>query len=99
MPELDRPRLIAPPPLMFAVCVIVAVIVDTYRPLPIFALSGAVRYPPSAIVFLISIAIGLSAVRVFRAHKEHPSPYKPTNAIVDSGPFRFSRNPIYISFL
>lgn len=99
MPELDRPRLIAPPPLIFAVCVIAAVIVDTFRPLPLCNMSDTVRYTVSAVVFLISIAIGLSALRVFRAAKEHPSPYKPTQTIVDSGPFRFTRNPIYISFL
>jgi protein-S-isoprenylcysteine O-methyltransferase Ste14 len=99
MPELDRPRLIAPPPLIFAVFVIAAVIVDRYRPLPLFAMSDPARYAVSAVIFLISIALGLSAVRVFRAHKEHPSPYKPTQAIVESGPFRFTRNPIYISFL
>jgi len=30
---------------------------------------------------------------------EHPEPHKPTNQIVDTGPFRISRNPIYLGFV
>jgi len=30
---------------------------------------------------------------------EHPEPHKPTNRIVDTGPFRISRNPIYLGFV
>jgi protein-S-isoprenylcysteine O-methyltransferase Ste14 len=99
MPELDRPRLIAPPPLLFAICVVAALIVNHFRPLPLFTISDLPRYVVSALIFLIAIGLGSSSIREFRAHKEHPSPYKATNAIVDSGPFRFTRNPIYLSFL
>ena len=32
-------------------------------------------------------------------HKEHPNPYRPTNAIVSSGIYSRTRNPIYVSFM
>lgn len=99
MPELDRPRLIAPPPLLFAGCVIGGLIANHFRPLPLFHLSNTARYGIGAAMFFLAIAVGFSAIREFRTHREHPSPYQATNAIVDSGPFRYTRNPIYLSFL
>jgi protein-S-isoprenylcysteine O-methyltransferase Ste14 len=33
------------------------------------------------------------------AHGTHPSPYRPTAAIVTTGVYRFTRNPIYVAFL
>lgn len=91
--------MIAPPPLIFAVCVIAAAIVGHFVPLPIFLGLRGVRYAIAVMAFAIGIAIGSSAVRQFRTHQEHPSPYKPTNAIVDTGIYRYTRNPIYVSFI
>ena len=34
-----------------------------------------------------------------RAHGEHPEPGYPTKMLVVSGPFRRTRNPIYVGFL
>ena len=31
-------------------------------------------------------------------HREHPNPYKPTSAIVTSGIYGVTRNPIYVGF-
>ena len=45
------------------------------------------------------MGIVLSARRVFVAHGTHLNPYKPTSAVVVTGIYRFSRNPIYIAFL
>ena len=33
-----------------------------------------------------------------RRASEDPDPYKPTTAIVATGPYALSRNPIYVSF-
>jgi protein-S-isoprenylcysteine O-methyltransferase Ste14 len=40
-----------------------------------------------------------STIRVMRRAKTNVSPFHPTTAIVASGPFRLSRNPIYLGFL
>jgi protein-S-isoprenylcysteine O-methyltransferase Ste14 len=37
-------------------------------------------------------------VRGFKRSETSPKPHKPTRAIVTSGPFRYTRNPIYVSF-
>jgi len=53
----------------------------------------------AAIVLLMAVACIFSAIRQLMKHKEHPSPYKPTDAIVAEGVYGFTRNPIYIGFL
>jgi len=41
--------------------------------------------------------IGLS-LREMRRARTNVSPYKPTEALVEAGPYRLSRNPIYVGF-
>lgn len=49
-------------------------------------------------IFLAIALIGWALLAMVRAGND-PRPDKPDNALVDSGPFRFSRNPIYLGFL
>ena len=51
-------------------------------------------------MLLLAAAVFLAwwAVRELERAKTSPKPHKPTTAIVRSGPFRYTRNPIYIAF-
>jgi len=51
-------------------------------------------------VFLIvaGLAIIIAASRTFRKVETNIEPWKPTSAIVSSGVFAYSRNPIYAAF-
>jgi protein-S-isoprenylcysteine O-methyltransferase Ste14 len=51
-----------------------------------------------ALVVLLAIGLFLSAVRTFRAAGTPVPGNQPTTAIVRTGPYRFSRNPIYLAF-
>ena len=54
----------------------------------------------SGIVVLIAgAALGMWAVWTMFREGERPEPSHPTNKIVSTGPFRFSRNPIYVAFI
>jgi len=60
--------------------------------------------PPSvstalgAMVTFLAVALFLSAVRTFRAAGTPVPGNRPTTTIVRTGPYRFSRNPIYLAF-
>jgi protein-S-isoprenylcysteine O-methyltransferase Ste14 len=42
--------------------------------------------------------MGLSGLFEMRRVETNASPYKPSTSIVTSGPYRFTRNPIYVGF-
>lgn len=44
------------------------------------------------------LAIGFSALWVFRVARTSPNPWTPTQAIAVRGPYRFTRNPMYLGF-
>ena len=57
-----------------------------------------VSTPVGAIVTVLAIALFVSAVRTLRAAGTPIPGNRPTTAIVRAGPYRFSRNPIYLAF-
>jgi protein-S-isoprenylcysteine O-methyltransferase Ste14 len=60
--------------------------------------------PPSlgtsvgVVLTLVAVALFLSAVRSFRAAGTPVPGNRPAATIVRTGPYRFSRNPIYLAF-
>jgi protein-S-isoprenylcysteine O-methyltransferase Ste14 len=92
----DNPGVAAPPPLVYLGAIVIGAALERvwrWR-LP------AGRWGMVVGAFLIVAAIGLVmwALREFARADTSPKPHEPTTAIVASGPFRFTRNPIYISF-
>lgn len=60
--------------------------------------SHAVSVPLGSTVVLIAIALFLYAVRTLLSAGTPVRGNRPTPAIVCTGPYRYSRNPIYLSF-
>ena len=92
----DKPGVAAPPPLVYLGAILIGAALErVWRwtlPSPQWAPVLGV------LLILIAIAIAVWAVREFARARTSPKPHKPTTAIVVSGPFAFTRNPIYISF-
>ena len=59
---------------------------------------GSLAAPVGVVLVLASIALFIAAVRSFRAARTPVPGDQPTTTIVRRGPYRFSRNPIYLSF-
>jgi protein-S-isoprenylcysteine O-methyltransferase Ste14 len=65
---------------------------------PVRFVPRAVSVPIGATMVLIAVALFFYAVRTFRMADTPVRGNRPTTAIVRTGPYRFSRNPIYLSF-
>jgi protein-S-isoprenylcysteine O-methyltransferase Ste14 len=58
----------------------------------------AVSVPLGSTAVLAAVALFLAAVRTFRTAGSPVPGNRPTTTIVRTGPYRYSRNPIYLSF-
>jgi len=54
--------------------------------------------PIGVLLMVLSVALFVSAVRIFRAAGTPVPGNQPTTTIVRTGPYRFTRNPIYTAF-
>jgi protein-S-isoprenylcysteine O-methyltransferase Ste14 len=93
--ERDTAGVIAPPPLIFLAGLAVGFGLEALLPGDA-SLSGVVRWGLGAVLVVAGVALLASFDRAFRRKGTAAEPWKPTTAIVTSGPYRFTRNPGYI---
>ncbi len=91
----DHPNVIALPPLIFLGAIVAGLLLGYLWPAPIGG--GTERLVAGATIVLIGLALGAAAVRQFRRAGTNLEVTKPSTVVVRTGPFRFSRNPIYLS--
>jgi protein-S-isoprenylcysteine O-methyltransferase Ste14 len=65
---------------------------------PVRLVSDGVSMPLGATVVLVAAALFVYAVRTFRTAGTPVPGNRPTTTIVRAGPYRWSRNPIYLAF-
>jgi protein-S-isoprenylcysteine O-methyltransferase Ste14 len=65
---------------------------------PVPLVGDAVSMPLGATVVLVAVALFVYAVRTFRTAGTPVPGNRPTTTIVRAGPYRWSRNPIYLAF-
>ena len=93
--KTDTSGVIIPPPLAWALAVVVGFTLDWLHPLP-FLPTSMPRTSLGAIIFMIGLALGIWAIVTMTKAGTRIETYRPTSAIVTSGPYRFARNPIYL---
>jgi protein-S-isoprenylcysteine O-methyltransferase Ste14 len=91
----DNPGVWFPPPLWYALAVLIGVLLDRRWPLPIAA-SPLTR--TAGVFFVVGwMAITFPSIGRFRRSKTSIVPIRPAEALVLSGPYRYTRNPMYVS--
>jgi protein-S-isoprenylcysteine O-methyltransferase Ste14 len=89
-------RGLARPPLVYLGSIALGVILQFARPVSLLPRGVSPRF--GAPVVLLAIGLFLLAVRTFRAAGTPVPGNRPTTTIVRTGPYGFSRNPIYLAF-
>lgn len=95
---MSKPKtasVIAPPPLIYLAGIVIGLLLRSPVPTPI--LPRGLGYGLGAILILAAVWISVWGVREMRHAGTAVNPRIPTTALVTTGPFRFSRNPLYVS--
>jgi protein-S-isoprenylcysteine O-methyltransferase Ste14 len=92
----DTAQVVVRPPIAWALAVIVGLALNWLMPLPFMPDALPALWTGGA-VFAVAVALfAWAIVTITRAGSNVPT-NMPTTTIVDSGPYRFTRNPIYLA--
>jgi protein-S-isoprenylcysteine O-methyltransferase Ste14 len=91
----DTAGVVAPPPLIFATAFVAGWLLGRVFPWPI--LPAAIAFPAGFVPGIAGLALAVAAFREMRRARTAVSPYAPTTALVRTGPFAHSRNPLYVA--
>lgn len=97
MSETDNPGIHIPPPIYVAAIIALALGITEFYPLAL------PYYPPMLWSGYLIVAVGIVNLLLcawqFHRHETDIRPHKPASCMIMAGPYRYSRNPIYLSFL
>lgn len=93
--QKDHPGVIAPPPVLYGGALAAGAGLDWLIPLPLLE-AGAGRVP-GIVLIVAGLALALWCAALFLRAGTGIQPHHPSTAIVTAGPYRFSRNPIYVA--
>jgi protein-S-isoprenylcysteine O-methyltransferase Ste14 len=94
-PMPDHPDVVVFPPLLFGGALVVGL--GLQRFFPAYPLPQSLARVIGGILLVVSLGLGAWGRRTMRRAGTNLNPRKPALAIVSDGPFRFTRNPLYLS--
>lgn len=97
MDDRETPGIVAPPPLIVAGVLTLGLLLDRAAPGP--APRARIRKTAGTLAIGAGLALGTSAFAAIARAGTPMNPYAPTKALVTSGPFAVSRNPIYVGMI
>ncbi len=94
VPEQDAPGVIARPPFIYLGFLVLGLMLNWLWPQPL--LPETLRYILGGALMALGLALALLSIRRFKAAGTDFDTQKPDTAILTEGPYRLSRNPIYM---
>src|SRR4051794_32381656 len=93
----DHAGVVVPPPLIYVAFLLAGIVLQRYVTLPPLptVLGGAV----AALLVAACLVLNTWSIRRFRAARTSLVPIRPTKALVVEGPYRLTRNPMYVGLL
>ena len=87
------------PPAVPLLTILLGLGLDRLWPLPLGVPPPARYWIGGAIVVAAILGLGLQSVILLRRSGQSENPWKPTTEIVNRGPYRFTRNPMYLQMV
>jgi protein-S-isoprenylcysteine O-methyltransferase Ste14 len=91
----DTAHVLALPPLIYGAAFIIGLLLHVAFPLHV--LPTTLARGIGVVCVLVSLPLALATLRILSRAHTPVDPMKPTTALVTEGPFRYSRNPIYLA--
>ena len=95
MKTTDTAGVIAPPPVIYLTSLVIGLVFRALVPTPF--LPRGLAFMLGAIMIAIAVWLSVWGVRVMHRAGTSEKTSLPTTALVTTGPFRYSRNPLYVS--
>jgi protein-S-isoprenylcysteine O-methyltransferase Ste14 len=96
--DTDASNAAVRPPFAWLLALAAGIAADRLYSLP-FAPASVPRAWAGVAIFAIAFALGIWAIVTIRQAGTQVETWKPTTAIVANGPYRFTRNPIYLGMM
>ena len=95
--EQNSAGVIAPPPLIYAASILVGLLLDYVWPLRIPISQTWITTLVGVSLMVLGGLLAVAGSLALRRAGTPVSPYEATSDIVRTGPYRFSRNPLYVA--
>jgi protein-S-isoprenylcysteine O-methyltransferase Ste14 len=97
----DRAAVRTIPPALPLLTIIAGIVLQNIWPIHVaVGIDPTLRYMIGACISLLSLLLlGLWSVALMRTSGQSVLPRTPTTSILESGPYRFSRNPMYLGMI
>jgi protein-S-isoprenylcysteine O-methyltransferase Ste14 len=100
MPTTESADVAVKPPILFLAALGLGCILSLVLPIgPGLASPNRLGFGVGLLFVVLGLALGALSIRRFIQAGTSPVPGEPSTALVIEGPYRFTRNPIYIGFI
>ena len=89
-------KIIAPPPLIYFLTILEGIILQYYAPIYVFEPNIPILIL-AVFLFVAGCVLSVWSLFTMKAVKTSVNPYKIPTTLVIEGPYKFSRNPIYLA--
>ena|SRR5215469_197606 len=96
VPKERGARVRFPPPLVFLGAILLGVMVQRMALHLSLSIAPEFRIATGVLILACGVSLVVSARILFKRTGQSPIPWKPTPELIFRGPYRFTRNPMYV---